>query len=592
MFIKTGGRVAAGFYGIIMLMVVSAAATTNATAADFGDPAFKKVWARTDQLVANHTLQRSFVWGPSANTAALRESYQQAPGGARTVQYYDKSRMEITNPSGDKTSSYYVTNGLLVKELITGQMQTGDARFEAKQPANIPIAGDPDDQFGPRYSTLAGLLTRTSQNNGGAVNIRITRIGVTTPPDTINDTHGATYVYYVPETGHNIASPFWDYLGQTAPVLDDAGRQITAPLFNPRFYATGFPVTEAYWGQFKIGNSVRDVLIQAFERRVLTYEPGAPPAYQVQMGNVGQHYYTWRYSSDSPAQPVGASVNVKVSVPVSMRSAPFDTERSLNVPPKFGISVYARVPDARFMTVTPDGDLLVSQPDYGKVTRIHRNPTGDPSLNDFVTGLKSPHDIVFHTIDGTTYLYISESNQINRFIYSTGDTTARNRQIVASGLPEGGHSLKNIALDSNHKLYVSLGSSCNACESDTTGDSKRGAIYQYNADGTGRRLFAQGIRNGEGLAFVPGTNDLWAAINNRDQIAYPFNDSTGNYGKTIPSYVDNHPPEEFTRVRDGGNYGWPFCNPNPDTVAGYDTMPFDRDVQFKRRRPRELRQHG
>jgi glucose/arabinose dehydrogenase len=45
-------------------------------------------------------------------------------------------------------------------------------------------------------------------------------------------------------------------------------------------------------------------------------------------------------------------------------------------------------------------------------------------------------------------------------------------------------------------------------------------------------------------------------------------------------YVDNHPPEEFTRVRPGGNYGWPFCNPNPDTANGLDNMPFDRDVQL------------
>ncbi len=83
---------------------------------------------------------------------------------------------------------------------------------------------------------------------------------------------------------------------------------------------------------------------------------------------------------------------------------------------------------------------------------------------------------------------------------------------------------------------------------------------------------------------MPGTNTLWVAVNNRDNIAYPFHgdfdgDGTDDYGKIIPAYVDNHPPEEFTRVRDGGNYGWPFCNPNPDTPSGYDNMPFDRDVQ-------------
>lgn len=84
---------------------------------------------------------------------------------------------------------------------------------------------------------------------------------------------------------------------------------------------------------------------------------------------------------------------------------------------------------------------------------------------------------------------------------------------------------------------------------------------------------------------MPGTNNLWVVVNNRDNIAYPFNndfdgDGSNDYGKVLPSYVDNHPPEEFTYVRDGGNYGWPFCNPNPDNTL--DNMPFDRDYQFNK----------
>ena len=66
------------------------------------------------------------------------------------------------------------------------------------------------------------------------------------------------------------------------------------------------------------------------------------------------------------------------------------------------------------------------------------------------------------------------------------------------------------------------------------------------------------------------------AVNNRDNIPYLHQDSTGQYGQVIQSYVDNHPAEEFMPVRDGGNYGWPYCNPNPDTPASYDNMPFDR----------------
>ncbi|MBG1267113.1 PQQ-dependent sugar dehydrogenase [Nostoc sp. WHI] len=284
-----------------------------------------------------------------------------------------------------------------------------------------------------------------------------------------------------------------------------------------------------------------------------------------------------------------ASVETKVKVPTTMDTAPFNISRYLKVPPNFSISVYARIPKARFLAVAPNGDLLVSQPTTGKVLIVRSNGSKDPIISDFVTGLRKPHDIVFHTIGSTTYVYISETHQINRFIYKSGDLTAKNRQVVIAGLPDSstselkgayGHELKNIALDNNHKLYVSIASTCNACLKDTVSNPKRGAIYQYNADGSNPRLFAQGLRNAEGLAFLPDTNDFWVAVNNRDNIAYPFNDSTGNYGKIIPSYVDDHPPEEFTQVRDGGNYGWPFCNPNPDTPNGLNNMPFDRDYQF------------
>jgi glucose/arabinose dehydrogenase len=289
---------------------------------------------------------------------------------------------------------------------------------------------------------------------------------------------------------------------------------------------------------------------------------------------------------------LGASISQKVSVPSSMRSSPFNVDRYLTIPEGFTISVYARVSNARFMAIAPNGDLLVSQPNSGKVLLVRPGSGGsDPVISDFASGLRRPHDIVFHSIGATTYVYIAETHQINRYIYNNGDTTAHDRQIVISGLPDNstpelrgayGHELKNIALDSNHNLYVSIASTCNACLSDTTSNPVRGAIYIYNADGTGGRLFARGLRNAEGLAFVPGTNDLWVVVNNRDNIAYPFDDGTGNYGRVVSWYVDNHPPEEFTRVRDGGNYGWPFCNPNPDTASGMDNMPFDRDYELNR----------
>lgn len=203
-------------------------------------------------------------------------------------------------------------------------------------------------------------------------------------------------------------------------------------------------------------------------------------------------------STPALGSPPAASVETKLQVPSTMTSSPFNTSRYLKVPPNFSISVYARIPKARFMAVAPNGDLLVSQPSTGKVLIVQPNGSNDPIISDFVTGLRKPHDIVFHTIDNTTYVYISETHQINRFIYKSGDITANNRQVVVAGLPDSstselkgsyGHELKNIALDANHKLYVSIASTCNACLEDTVSNPIRGAIYQYNADGSNQRLF-------------------------------------------------------------------------------------------------------
>jgi hypothetical protein len=170
------------------------------------------------------------------------------------------------------------------------------------------------------------------------------------------------------------------------------------------------------------------------------------------------------------------------------------------------------------------------------------------------------------------------------------DSVGRGREVVVAALPSAssgelrgsyGHELKNLALYGS-TLYVSIASATNASPSDAEATPVRGAIYAYPATGGTGRLVARGLRNAEGLALVPGTAALWVVVNQRDNIAYPFHrdvtgDGTDDYGKVLTSYVDDHPPEAFTRVVEGGDYGWPYCNPNPD--AGLDDMPFDRDVQ-------------
>ncbi|MGA7669982.1 MAG: hypothetical protein WBW04_06145, partial [Nitrolancea sp.] len=138
--------------------------------------AWDRTWAREDLPVTSFAAQRTWVWGPAA-FATVIEPYDNAPNGQRAVRYYDKSRMEITTPYGDQTTPWYVTNGLLARELISGQMQLGDSHFVDKGPANIPVAGDPDDTSGPTYAALKNVLNAPPTPTGTVINATIDRNG-------------------------------------------------------------------------------------------------------------------------------------------------------------------------------------------------------------------------------------------------------------------------------------------------------------------------------------------------------------------------------------------------------------------------------
>lgn len=297
--------------------------------------------------------------------------------------------------------------------------------------------------------------------------------------------------------------------------------------------------------------------------------------------------------AQSTLAPAAASTTARLEVPQPLAAAPFNAERSLLIPPGFGIRAWARIGHPRFMALAPNGDILVSVPGEGKIVLLRDRGNNAPEQFDFATGLRQPHDMVFHAIGDVVYLYIAESNRVSRAAYAFGATRIGDRQVVVDNLPDAsspgfggsyGHQLKNIAIGPDHKLYVSIASSCNACVEDAQADPVRGAIYQYNADGGNGRLFARGLRNAEGLDIVPGTNNLWAAVNNRDEIRVPTaidvdGDGTSDLGKIVPAYVDDNPPESFTFVRDGANYGWPFCNQVPNaTMSNPDLLPdFDNN---------------
>src|SRR5271157_5703366 len=122
----------------------------------------------------------------------------------------------------------------------------------------------------------------------------------------------------------------------------------------------------------------------------------------------------------------GAKVPVKVAVPEQWRTSPFDRERVLTVPVGATISVLARVRGARFLAVSPNGDILVSQPSTGKILLIRQSRPSEAGVYELISGLRLPHGMIFHRIGDALYLYISESNKISRFLYSNAPLQRKN----------------------------------------------------------------------------------------------------------------------------------------------------------------------
>lgn len=257
------------------------------------DPAFAQVWARTDEPVAKGAVARSWTWGDQPDGFALL--YELYDGKQRLVQYHDKARMEITNPDGNRSDRFFVTNGLLVRELITGQMQIGNAAFVSRQPAQVPIAGDATNPNAPTYASFQSLISfdgSIPNRVGQFVTTALDKAGnlreLTRPPASVK------LVYYETNLGHSVPDVFWNFMNSQGLVQNQNGSYTQDKILD-WVVALGYPISEPYWTRILVGGVEKDVLVQVFERRVLTYTPSNSPAFQVEMGNVGQHYYRWRY---------------------------------------------------------------------------------------------------------------------------------------------------------------------------------------------------------------------------------------------------------------------------------------------------------
>ncbi|WP_151956804.1 PQQ-dependent sugar dehydrogenase [Acinetobacter guillouiae] len=228
---------------------------------------------------------------------------------------------------------------------------------------------------------------------------------------------------------------------------------------------------------------------------------------------------------------------------------------SLNLPANYEIIPAAEgLKRVRFFSKAPDGRMFVT--DMHDLTDNKKgivyilddwNPeTGKfGKIIPYMTGLKNPNSVQFYTdSSGQDWLYLAETNQLTRRKFTKGEIKPTDKAEVLVTFPDyglsykygGWHLTRTIAVGGNGKIYVSVGSSCNAC---TEKEKVRATVLEMNPDGSQQKIFATGLRNAVGLKWVG--NFLFAT-----------NQGVDHLGK-------NKPDETFYALKRDADYGWASC---------------------------------
>jgi glucose/arabinose dehydrogenase len=227
-------------------------------------------------------------------------------------------------------------------------------------------------------------------------------------------------------------------------------------------------------------------------------------------------------------------------------------EFDLNIPEGYNISVAAEgFRRLRFLNKSPDGRLFATDmfdKTDNKKGRIYLFGDWNDSVHQFnksytfLAGLHNPNQIAFYSNRDSSFIYVAETEQLSYYVYHDGDTVAVPGPTVIARFPDyglgykygGWHLTRSIAFHHN-KIYVSVGSSCNAC---IEKEEVRATILEMNPDGTGIKTFASGLRNSVGIKWVG--ERLWATSMGRDLIG------------------PDKPEDLLLQVQNGIVYHWPF----------------------------------
>ncbi|MDQ3397415.1 MAG: PQQ-dependent sugar dehydrogenase [Deinococcota bacterium] len=211
--------------------------------------------------------------------------------------------------------------------------------------------------------------------------------------------------------------------------------------------------------------------------------------------------------------------------------------QSLQLPEGFEITIFAEgLGNPRKLAIAEDGTVYVTRRSEGDVLML-RDSNGDGRADEQETvasGIDHINGIIIH--EGQ--LYLGPPTEI-LVADIAEDGTVSEPRVFVDGLPDGGqHPNRTLAFGPDGMFYVSVGSSCNACDES---NPEHATMLRFEADGSGRTVFAEGLRNTIGFGWHPETGEFWGMDHGSDWRG------------------DDQPPEEFNRLEQGEHYGWPFC---------------------------------
>jgi glucose/arabinose dehydrogenase len=237
---------------------------------------------------------------------------------------------------------------------------------------------------------------------------------------------------------------------------------------------------------------------------------------------------------ETDGSPTSANISGNIFKPAVVKASD-SLIQQLKVPAGFTVNKFASdLGKPRIIVIDSAGHIYVSDREAGVVLKLEdKNKDGISDGQQTVATIRQAHGLAVHQqqlfITSVTEVYVSDIN---------ADGSLSTPKLIIKDLPDGGqHPNRTIAVGPDNLLYISVGSTCNACDEP---NKINATMLRANLDGTNQKVYAKGLRNTIGYAWHPQTKELWSMDHGIDWLG------------------DDEQKEEVNLLKENGNYGWPY----------------------------------